>query len=88
MDILRVRLFPLQRQIGMKVLGPFPSLEDSDTFFWMRGFPDAIARDKMRNEFYEGEIWKNELQVVLLPILEKYEVVLVEDPGQLLSAAF
>ncbi|HTO60971.1 MAG TPA: hypothetical protein VMM15_06925 [Bradyrhizobium sp.] len=88
MDILLERLFPIQRQIGMKVLGPFPSVEDADTFFWMRGFPDATARDRMRDEFYEGAIWKDDLQDMLLPILEKYDVVLVEDPGHLLDAPF
>jgi len=31
-------------------------------------------------KFYEGELWKSELESVLLPMLEKYEVVLVEDP--------
>ncbi len=30
--------------------------------------------------FYEGELWKRELENVLMPMLEKYEVVVVEDP--------
>jgi hypothetical protein len=34
----------------------------------------------MRAKFYEGELWKKELEAVLLPMLEKYDVVLVEDP--------
>ena len=34
----------------------------------------------MKEEFYEGELFKRELENVLLPMLEKYEVVLVEDP--------
>jgi hypothetical protein len=34
----------------------------------------------MKAKFYEGELWKRELESVLLPMLEKYEVVLVEDP--------
>ena len=46
----------------------------------MRGFPDVPSREKMKAQFYEGELWKNELEKILLPILDKYEVVLVEDP--------
>ncbi len=88
MDILVKRSFPAHRQIGMKVLGPFPSVDDPDTFFWMRGFPDLPSRDQMRNQFYEGTLWKTELEEVLLPILEKYEVVLAEDPGHLLGVHF
>jgi hypothetical protein len=34
----------------------------------------------MKEKFYEGELWKRELEHVMLPMLEKYEVVLVDDP--------
>jgi hypothetical protein len=33
----------------------------------------------MKAEFYERELWKNELENVMMPMLEKYEVVVVED---------
>jgi hypothetical protein len=46
----------------------------------MRGFPDLASREPMKAQFYEGELWKRELESVLLPMLEKYEVVVVEDP--------
>jgi len=32
----------------------------------------------MRDEFYEGKLWKEELEQKLMPILEKYDVVVVE----------
>ena len=38
----------------------------------------------MKAKFYEGELWKRELENVLMPMLEKYEVVLVEDPQNLI----
>jgi len=37
----------------------------------------------MKAKFYEGGLWKSDLENVLLPILEKYEVVLVEDSADL-----
>ena len=46
----------------------------------MRGFPDLVSRDPMKARFYEGPLWKGELEAILLPMLEKYDVVLVEDP--------
>ena len=64
----------------MKMLGPFLSVEDPDTFFFMRGFPDLASREPMKAKFYEGELWKRELENVLMPMIEKYDVVLVEDP--------
>ena len=39
----------------------------------------------MTARFYEGELWKRELESVLMPRLETYEVVLVEDPERLLQ---
>ena len=80
LEIFRSKSIPAHKEIGMKILGPFLSVEDADTFFFMRGFPDLASREPMKGKFYEGELWKGELESVLLPMLEKYEVVVVEDP--------
>lgn len=83
LEIFRSRSVPAHAEIGMKILGPFLSLEDPDTFFFMRGFPDLASREPMKAKFYEGELWKRELEQVLMPMIEKYEVVLVDDPENL-----
>ena len=83
LQIFRSKSIPAHTEIGMKILGPFLSVEDPDTFFWMRGFPDIPSREPMKTKFYEGELWKRELENVLLLMLEKYEVVVVEDPEDL-----
>jgi hypothetical protein len=74
---------PEHEKIGMKILGPFLSLEDEDTFFWMRAFPDQKSRTRMRDQFYEGKLWTEELEQKLMPILEKYDVVVIEAKGGL-----
>ena len=84
LQIFRAKSMPAHAAIGMKILGPFLSIEDPDMFFFMRGFPDLPSREPMKAQFYEGELWKSELESVLMPMLEKYEVVLVDDPdGQI-----
>lgn len=85
LKIFRTRSMPAHDEIGMKILGPFLSVEDEDTFFFMRGFPDAASRDPMKAQFYEGEMWKNELEGVLMPMIERYDVVLVDDPEEKIS---
>lgn len=80
LEIFRTRSVPAHDEIGMKILGPFLSIEDPDTFFFMRGFPDLASRDPMKEKFYEGPLWKNELENLLMPMIEKYDVVLVDDP--------
>ncbi len=85
LEIFRSKSVPAHKEIGMKILGPFLSVEDPDAFFFMRGFPDLPSREPMKAQFYEGELWKSELENVLLPMLEKYEVAVVEDPEQLVQ---
>ena len=84
LHIFKTKSMPAHAEIGMKILGPFLSVEDPDTFFFMRGFPDLASREPMKAQFYEGELWKRELEEIVMPMLEKYEVVLVDDPeGQI-----
>lgn len=84
LEIFRRESVPAHEEIGMKILGPFLSIEDPDTFFFMRGFPDLLSRDPMKAKFYEGELWKQKLENLLMPMLEKFEVVLIDDPDHLL----
>src|SRR5215467_11682994 len=84
LEIFRTKSVPAHAEIGMRILGPFLSVEDPDTFFFMRGFPDLPSREPMKAKFYEGELWKRELENVLMPMIEKDDVVLVEDPEGLL----
>src|SRR5215472_6033633 len=81
--IFRAKSVPAHLDIGMKILGPFLSIEDPDTFFFMRGFPDLPSREPMKAQFYEGQLWKRELEQVLMPMLDRYDVILVEDPEEL-----
>jgi hypothetical protein len=85
LEVFRSKSIPAHAEIGMKILGPFLSVEDPDTFFFMRGFPDLTSLEPMKAKFYEGELWKVELEKVLMPMLEKYTVVVVEDPDGLLE---
>lgn len=76
--IFKSKSLPAHQEIGMQILGPFLSVEDPDTFFWMRAFPDLKSRGPLKDQFYEGKLWKQELEQKLLPILQKYDVVVVE----------
>jgi hypothetical protein len=76
---LRDRAIPIHREIGMRVLGPFPSIEDDQTLVWLRAFPDADRRDPMKDAFYGGELWLEEMETLIMPLIEHFESVLVED---------
>ena len=76
--IFRTKSMPAHSKIGMTIVGPFLSLDDADTFFFMRGFANLESRQAMRDRFYQSELWTRELEPTLLPMLEKYDVVLVD----------
>ena len=80
LGIFRTKSMPAHAEIGMKIIGPFLSIEDPDVFFFMRGFPDLASREPMKAKFYEGELWKTQLEAVLMPLIVSYDVVLVDDP--------
>ena len=76
------RSIPALRAHGMKVLGPLLDLENPNKFVWLRSFPSLAERDRMKDDFYEGELWKQELEAIAMPMLESYDVILCEtSPG-------
>jgi hypothetical protein len=69
---------PAQRSLGMKILGPLLDLEHPDVFVWLRSFPSLAERDRMKSAFYDGDLWKSELEGIAMPLIESYAVVLSE----------
>jgi NIPSNAP len=81
-EFFQTRSVPALRSHGMKVMGPLLDLENPNKFVWLRSFPSLEERDRMKNEFYEGELWKSELESIAMPMLDSYDVILCETaPG-------
>ena len=82
-----IRLFetkavPALRSHGMKVMGPMLDVENPNKFVWLRSFPSLEERDRMKDAFYEGDLWKNELEAIAMPMIDSYDVILCEtSPG-------
>ena len=72
------RAVPALRAHGMKIIGPLLDVENPNKFVFLRGFPSLADRDRMKEEFYEGEVWKNELEGIAMPMLDSYDVILCE----------
>ena len=86
LETFRSRSIPAHRALGMAISDPLLSVEDPDTFFFMRGFPDLASREPMKARFYESALWKAELEQVLMPMLAEYKIVLVEGPEEMIAA--
>jgi hypothetical protein len=87
--LFETRAVPALRAHGMKVLGPLLDLENPNKFVWLRSFPSLAERDRMKDDFYEGELWKQELEAIAMPMLESYDVILCEtSPGYVNDGPF
>jgi hypothetical protein len=76
------RAVPALRALGMQIIGPFLDVENPNKLVWLRSFPSLEERDRMKAAFYEGELWKNELEAIAMPMLDSYDVILCEtSPG-------
>ena len=85
--LFRSRSIPAHRALGMAISEPLLSVEDADTFFFMRGFPDLASREPLKAKFYESTLWKEELEGVLMPMLDEFSVVVVEGPEELFRSS-
>ena len=76
------------KSFGIKITGPFIDLENPNKFVWLRSFPDLEERDRMKTAFYESDIWKNEIEGVLMPILDAYDFTLCETSDKAVFDSF
>jgi len=82
LEFFETRSIPALQSHGMKVVGPFVDLENPNKFVWLRCFPSLEERERMKSDFYDGDLWRNELEAIAMPMLESYDVILCETyPG-------
>lgn len=77
-ELFETKAIPAQRSYGMKIVGPLLDVENPNKFVFLRSFPSLEERDRMKDDFYEGPLWKNELEAIAMPLLESYDVILCE----------
>lgn len=77
-EFFEKRSIPALQSHGMKVVGPLIDLENPNKFVFLRGFPSMDDLHRMKDEFYGGRLWKEELELIAMPMLESYDVTLCE----------
>ena len=77
-SFFETRAVPALRERGMKIIGPMLDVENPNKFVFLRGFPSLEERDRMKEDFYESELWKNELEGIAMPMIDSYDVILCE----------
>jgi hypothetical protein len=73
-------LLPAQRQVGLEVLGQFISLDDQQTFLWLRRFDSQEERRRRWDEFYGSDLWRNRLGPRANPLMKDSSNVIAVEP--------
>lgn len=82
LEFFRTKAIPALRSHGMKVVGPLIDVENPNKFVWLRSFPSITERTRLKQIFYEGDLWKNEMESIAMPMIDSYDVILCEtSPG-------
>lgn len=61
------------RDAGMRVFGPMRDEENPDVVHWMRAFDTEEARERIKNEFYDGPVWAEKVEPFAMPMIERFE---------------
>jgi hypothetical protein len=85
-ELLGSRFFSEMEGLGIKVLGCYPSLDDENTFVWLRAFPDAAGHEQLTKALYGGKLWKEELEGQIVSRIASLNVSTVEDTTGLWNA--
>jgi hypothetical protein len=75
------KIAPLQRSVGIVIVGPFRDMENSDTIVWLRAFPSRDDRERMLKAFREADEWTSGLRESTLEMIEGQSEALVLLPG-------
>lgn len=54
-------IIPFQISKGMVVVGSFVGEQDQDLYVWIRRFTSEAERERLYQEVYQSDRWKNEI---------------------------
>ena len=57
-NLMEEKIIPFQMSKGMVAVGSFVALDEPDLYVWIRRFESEEERDRLYEEVYESEYWK------------------------------
>ena len=66
-----------QEALGMKIIGQFRDLDNSNRFVWLRGFQDMPSRAQALKDFYSGPVWKAHRESANATMIDSNNVLLL-----------
>lgn len=70
-------VMPAMESAGMNILGVFVGAEETNSFYYLRGFVSEEERARITTAFYESELWLDTLKPRALEMETGFHVELV-----------
>jgi hypothetical protein len=69
--LMEEEIIPFQVSKGMVVVGSFVGQEEEDLYVWIRRFEDEEERERLYDDVYESDYWKNEIRPQIDEMLDR-----------------
>ena len=69
--LMEEEIIPFQISKGMVVIGSFVGQEEEDLYVWIRRFEDEEERERLYDDVYESDYWKNEIRPQVDEMLDR-----------------
>jgi quinol monooxygenase YgiN len=81
-DLFEREFIESQKELGIRLFGPFCDVEDANRFVWLRGFPDMHQRSAMLSAFYDGPVWRAHRDAANATMVDSDNVLLLRPCGR------
>jgi hypothetical protein len=69
--LMEEEIIPFQVSKGMVILGSFVGEEDESVYVWVRRFKDEAERERLYEEVYESDHWRDKIAPRIPDLLER-----------------
>jgi len=68
-------IIPFQVSKGMVIVGSFTGEQEDDLYVWIRRFESEEERERLYQEVYQSDFWKNEVAPQVGTMLDREKIV-------------
>lgn len=67
-------IIPFQISKGMVIVGSFVGQEETDLYVWIRRFTSEEERERLYQEVYQSDTWKNEIAPKIGDMMDREKI--------------
>ncbi|MCP5076011.1 MAG: NIPSNAP family containing protein [Rhodobacteraceae bacterium] len=75
LKLMEEEIISRQTAVGMIISGSFRGEEDDSVYVWLRRFESEAERERLYKEFYESDVWVNELTDQVGQLIEREKIM-------------